>query len=138
MAAKKRDSIVVVIVNTNPDIVWMLRIQLQRLGYIVVTVHIEDIKSGATDVEDFLAAHDPKVVVYDVAPPYDDNWRFLDHLRLATGFKGRRFVLTTVNVARLSEVVGFDETVYEIAGQADDIETIVRAVKEATRARATR
>ena len=129
---------VVAVVNTNPDVIWLLRLGLQKAGFVVVVAHIEDIKQGAIAVESFLREHDPKVIVYDVAPPYEENWRFLDHLRLSTGFKGRRFVLTSVNVRRLHEVVGFDEAVHEIAGEASDIDTVVRAVKEASRARPTR
>ena len=129
---------VVAVVNTNPDVVWMLRLALQKAGFIVVTAHIEEIKDGTIDIESFLKEHDPKVIVYDVVPPYDQNWRFLDHLRLATGFKGRQFVLTTVNEDRLDEVVGIEESVYEIAGEAKDIDAIVRAVKEASRSRPTR
>jgi hypothetical protein len=78
-------------------------------------LHIEDIKMGAADVDSFLRQHDPKVIVYDVAPPYEMNWRFLDHLRAATGFEGRQFVLTSVNVRRVREIVWTDETVYEAA-----------------------
>ena len=129
---------VVAVVNTNPDVVWMLRLALQQAGFIVVTAHIEEIKDGTIDVESFLKEHDPKVIVYDVGPPYDQNWRFLDHLRLATAFKGRQFVLTTVNEDRLDEVVGIEESVYEIVGEAKDIDAIVRAVKEASRSRPTR
>lgn len=129
---------VVAIVNTNPDLVLRLRIAIEQAGFIVVVLHIEDIKAGATEVNPFLNEHDPRVVVYDVAPPYEQNWRFLDHLRTATAFKGRRFVLTTVNRRLLQRVVGNDETVYEIAGESADIDEIVRAVKEASRARSTR
>jgi hypothetical protein len=135
---KKTGPAVVAIVNTNPDIVWLLRLALQKAGFIVVVAHIEDIKQGSIDVESFLREHDPRVVVYDVAPPYEENWRFLDHLRLATGFTGRRFVLTTVNSRRLEEAVGPDESVHEIAGEAGDIDAVLQAVKEASRARATR
>jgi hypothetical protein len=104
----------------------------------VLIIHIEDIKIGATDIETMLRQHDPRVVVYDVAPPYEQNWRFLDHLRTTTGFKGRQFVLTSVNLERLHDVVAGDESVYEVAGEAKDIEQIVRAVKEASRARPVR
>jgi CheY-like chemotaxis protein len=129
---------VVMIVNTNPAIVWMLRRELEKIGFVVVTAHIEEIRAGAVDLKDYVKEHDPRVIVYDVAPPYDDNWRFMDHLRLESSFKGRRFVLTTMNKKRLQEVVGFDETVYEIAGQVEDIDEIVRAVKEASRARSVK
>ena len=45
---------VVAVVNTNPDVVWMLRLALQKAGFIVVTAHIEEIKNGTIDVEGFL------------------------------------------------------------------------------------
>jgi CheY-like chemotaxis protein len=128
----------VAIVNTNPDLVRLLRVSLEQAGFIVLVIHIEEIKLGEADLEAFLTQHNPKVIVYDVAPPYDQNWRFLDHLRASTSFKGRRFVLTTVNLARVQEIVGPDETVHEVVGRSDDLEEVVRAVKEASRARETR
>lgn len=129
---------VVAIVNTNPDLVRLLRMALERAGFIVFEIFIEDIKLGAANVDAFLSQHNPKVIVYDLAPPYDVNWRFLDHLRTATDFKGRRFVLTSVNVRNAEEVVKGDESVYEIVGEDTDIAEVVRAVKEAARARPTR
>src|SRR5687768_14420006 len=132
------DPVVVAVVNTNPDLVRILRGALERVGFIVTIIHIEDIKLAAVDVEAFLRDNNPRVIVYDVAPPYDQNWMFLQHLRTATGFKGRHFVLTTVNSARLHEIVGPEESVYEIVGGEADIGVVVRAVKEASRARPTR
>ena len=44
-------------------------------------------------------------------------------------------MLTTVNVNRVQQIVGTDETVYEVVGEPSDILEVVRAVKEATRAR---
>ena len=129
---------VVAVVNTNPDLVRILRMSLERAGFVVFAMHIEDIKVGSTDVDSFLTQHEPKVIVYDLAPPYEMNWRFLDHLRSTTGFKGRRFVLTSVNARHAEEVVGRDESVYEVVGGDEDIGQVVRAVKEAARARPTR
>ena len=59
-------------------------------------------------------------------------------LRTATGFKGQQLVLMSVNVRHAEEVVGDDESVYEIVGEEHDISEVVRAVKEASRARPTR
>jgi CheY-like chemotaxis protein len=129
---------VVAVINTNPDLVRLLRVAIEQAGFIVVITHIEDIKVGAADIDAFLRQHDPKVIVYDLAPPYDQNWSFLHHLRATTELGTRRFVLTTVNARLLQQVVGSDEFVYEIAGQRDDIDAVVRAVKEASRARSTR
>jgi CheY-like chemotaxis protein len=136
--AISRDTTVVAIVNTNPDLVRILRVSLEQVGFVVLVIHIEDIKLGSTDVDMLLDQHDPKVIVYDVAPPYDQNWRFLDHLRTHTDFRGRQFVLTSVNTKRLRDIVKNDESVYEVAGQPTDIEEVIRAVREASRARPTR
>lgn len=130
--------IVVAVVNTNPDVVRLLRMNLEAAGFVVFVVHIEDIQTGNTVIEDVLEQHDPRVIVYDVAPPFEMNWRFLDHLRMSTAFKGRHFVLTTVNVSAVQRIVGPEETVYEVIGEPSDILEVVRAVKEATRARSTK
>lgn len=129
---------VVAVVNTNPDLIRIMRITLEKAGFVVFEFHIEDIKLGAADVDSLLKQHDPKVIVYDLAPPYDMNWRFLDHLRTATGFKGRQFVLTSVNVRHAEEVIKGDESVYEVLGEEEDMAQLVRAVKEASRSRPTR
>lgn len=128
----------VAIVNTNPDLVRILRFALERAGFVVFEYHVEDIREGTSDIESLVKEHDPKVIVYDVAPPYDSMWNFMQHLRKNTDFGSRKFVLTSVNVNRLREVVGADETVYEVLGREDDIGEVVRAVKEASRARPTR
>ena len=130
--------VVVAIVNTNPDLVRIMRMSLERAGFVVFEIHIEDIKLGSANVDSFLRQHDPKVVVYDLAPPYDMNWRFLDHLRNATGFAGRQFVLTSMNARHAERAVKGDESVYEILGEEKDMAEVVRAVKEASRSRPTR
>jgi response regulator RpfG family c-di-GMP phosphodiesterase len=128
----------VAVFNASDDVVEMLRMVLEHAGYAVVTGHIDEIKRGKIDLQTFVAQHDPKVIVYDVAPPYERNWIFLEHLRGQDPLKGRQFVLTTTNLARVREAVGTAENIYEIVGKPFDLDAIVRAVKEASRARATR
>ena len=116
----------------------MLKLNIEATGFVVVTVHISEIREAHFDVETWLKVHDPKVVIYDVAAPYDRSWRFLDHIRTSPAFAGRHFVLTSPNAGRVYDVVKTEETVYEVVGQAEDIRVIVQAVKEASRARPTR
>lgn len=130
--------IVVAVINTNPDLVRLLRMSLEKAGFVVFEIYIEDIKLGSADVDSLLKQHDPKVIVYDLAPPYDMNWRFLEHLRTGTRLKGRQFVLTSVNARNAEAAVGNDESVYEVVGEEKDIAEVVRAVREASRARSTR
>jgi hypothetical protein len=132
------NQITVAVVNTNPDLVRRLRVTLEAAGFVVFIIHIEQIKDATANLESFLDQHDPKVIVYDVAPPYDLNWRTLEHFRNSTSFKGRRFVLTTLNLAALERITGTDETVHEIVGEPEDMGAVMRAVKDASRARETR
>jgi len=127
---------VVAIVNTNPDLVELLKARIEAAGFIVLILHVADIRTGL-DIETTLKEHDPRVIVYDVVPPYDRSWRFLEHLRSGTSFAGRQFVITSPNVAQLRKLVSMDETIYEIVG-GTDIDGIVQAVREASRARPTR
>jgi CheY-like chemotaxis protein len=136
MGTNVSDPPVVAVVNTNPDLVELLKVRLEVAGFVVLIIHIAEIRAGL-DVERVLAQHDPKVIVYDVVMPYKRNWRFLEHMR-ATSFKNRRFVLTTPNEAGIKQLVGRDEKVYEIIDDSSDIDAIVQAVREAARARPTR
>jgi DNA-binding NarL/FixJ family response regulator len=129
-------SSVVAVINTNPDLVELLKARIEAAGFVVLVMHIEDIRSGL-DLAAVLEQHDPKVIVYDVVAPFERNWRFLEHLR-TTAFEGRRFVLTSPNEAGLRRIVGKDESVYEILDAEEDVDAIVQAVREAARARPTR
>ena len=127
---------VVAVVNTNPDVVEMLKARIEAAGFVVLAIHVAEIRAGL-DVGAVLAQHDPKVIVYDVVAPYERNWRFLQHLR-ETVFNERQFVLTSPNERALRQLVGRDEQVYEILDDGADIDAIVQAVREASRARPTR
>ena len=126
---------VVAVVNTNPDLVELLKARIEAAGFVVLVIHIAEIRAGL-DIKSVLAQHDPKVIVYDVVPPYERTWRFLQHMR-ETIFHGRRFVLTSPNERALAQLVGRDEKIYEILNDGADIDAIVQAVREAARARPT-
>lgn len=127
---------VVAVINTNPDLVELLKVRIEAAGFVVLVMHIAEIRAGL-DLGAVVAQHDPKVIVYDVVAPFERNWRFLEHLR-ATSFKACRFVLTSPNAAALQRLVGKDEAVYEILEDGADVEAIVQAVREAAKARPTR
>jgi DNA-binding NarL/FixJ family response regulator len=127
---------VVAVINTNPDLVELLKARIEAAGYVVLVIHIADIRAGL-DIGAVLAQHDPKVVVYDVVSPFERNWRFLQHLRETT-MQDRQFVLTSPNERALSKLVGKDERVYEILNDGADVDAIVQAVREAARSRPTR
>jgi DNA-binding response OmpR family regulator len=126
---------VVAIFNSNDDVVEMLRYALEGAGMVVVSGHVDAIRRGQQRLSDFVQEHDPSVILYDLVPPYDRSWHFLEHLRDAPSMKGRRFVITSTNAQRVTEIVGGAEHVLEIVGKPFDIDAIVRGVQAAARGR---
>jgi DNA-binding response OmpR family regulator len=130
--------VVAAVINTSPDVVDMLRIVFEQAGIVVVTAFTFQIRDGAVDIETFMKQHNPGVVVYDIAPPYEQNWRLFEHMLTMEPMKGRQVVITTANAAQLEKIIGGGQQVYEVVGKPYDLDQIVRAVKEAGRARPTR
>ena len=127
---------VVALFNTNPDLLDIVRLGLERAGFICVIGHIHDIRTGALDLVPFIEQHRPKVIVYDLVMPYDRNWAFMKHLQGHDVMKDRHFVVTTPNLRAAQAVVGRQE-VHEIVGD-NDVNEIITAVRDAVKARPTR
>lgn len=130
---------VVAVINTSPDVLEIMRLTLQHAGIVVVTAMTFDLRDGHLDVEAFMRQHRPRVVIYDVAPPYDLNWQLFLHTRALPAMKGAQFIVTSTNPARVHDLPGaHDENVYEIVGKPFDLDQIVQAVREALHARPVR
>ena len=128
---------VVAVINTSPDTVGLLADLLERAGFLVVNTYTHHIRDGSVDLEAFLRTHRPRVILYDIAPPYERNWQLLQHLRQTT-LAGYQFVLTTTNPARVEPFVKGDEQVYEVVDKDGSLDEILRATREAARARSVR
>jgi DNA-binding NarL/FixJ family response regulator len=127
---------VVAVFNGNEDVVEMLRVALEQAGMVVVSGHIDAVRRGEQRLSDFVQEHDPAAILYDLVPPYDRSWRFLEHMRDTPSMRGRRFVITSTNEQRAKDIIGTAEHVYEVVGKPYDIDAIVRAVEAAARGEA--
>ena len=67
---------VVAVINSNDDVVEMLRLSFEQAGFVVVSAHVDAIKRGQTNLIDFVKVHRLTVIVFDLVPPYDWNYRF--------------------------------------------------------------
>lgn len=122
----------VAVINSNEDTVEMIRACLQQNGFTSVTTgHVTDIKNGRMDFLKFLEEHDPKVIVYDISIPYEENWRFLQLLLSSDAMTSRKVVVTTTNKRVLDRLLGTETGALEIVGKPYDLQVIVEAVQRA-------
>ena len=121
----------VAIINTSPDTVDMLRIVFERAGMLVITGLTYDVREGRMNLEAFLRQHKPDVMVYDIAPPYDRNWAFFEHLRETGVIKDVPVVLTSTNVRSVQALVGEVPEIHEIIGKPYDLNELLQAVRQA-------
>lgn len=122
------------VLNSNQDVLRLIRSALEDEGYTVSTEHIVSFKNGDTNLAQFLLNHQPAVVIYDLAPPYKENWNFLQLLCDIPQVAAVPMVLTTVNKAALESVVG-KTTAFEILGTRDNLGPLIEEVNRLVRTR---
>ena len=86
--------------------------------------HFADLKKRIVDFGKYVAKHNPEVEVFDISPPYDENWKFYKTIRDSDAMRGRGLVLTTTNKNRLDEVLGTDSHALEVVGKPEDMKKI--------------
>src|SRR5436190_20888772 len=129
---------VVAVINSTEDVVDMLRISLEHAGLTAVSALTPEIRQGHVDVERFITQHDPRVIIYDIAPPYDANWNLFQHMAAMQVMYGRQFIITSTNARQVEGFAGPQQHVYEIVGKPFDLDQIVQATREALKIRPSR
>src|ERR1700680_359083 len=125
---------IVALFNASDDTVDMVQKLLTGAGdaQSLIWCHFADLKKGIVDFGKYMERHNPEVVIFDISPPYDENWKFFKTMRDAKAMKGRGMILTTTNKNRLDEVLGEDSHALEVVGRAKDLQQIDAAIKAET------
>ena len=123
---------VVALFNASDDTVDMVQHMLDVSGLnCLVSCRFADLRKGVVDFPEFLEQHDPQAVIFDISPPYEQNWAFFTALRRSGAMRGRGLVLTTTNKDRLDEIAGCDSLAMEIVGKPYDLHKIMTAITRA-------
>ena len=125
---------VVALFNASDDTIDMVQKLLTGSGraQVLIWCHFADLKKGIIDFGKYMEKHNPEVVIFDLSPPYDENWRFFKTMRDSKTMLGRGSVLTTTNKNRLDEVLGEDSHALEVVGRPKDLHEIDTAIKAET------
>jgi DNA-binding response OmpR family regulator len=125
---------IVALFNASDDTIDMIQKLLTDSGanQTLIWCHFADLKKGIVDFQKYMERHNPEVVIFDLSPPYDENWKFFKTMRDAAVMRGRGTVLTTTNKARLDEVLGEDSHALEVVGRNKDLEEIDAAITAET------
>ncbi len=120
---------VVAVINSTMDIVDILELCLQNEGYNTVGGLIPEFKRGQRNMLSFMEEHNPDLIIWDIAPPYEQNVVFLEMVQNLKVMEGMKWVYTTTNKAALKQ---FSEKfkAMEIIGKPMDLEIIIDAVKK--------
>jgi CheY-like chemotaxis protein len=123
--------VTVAVFNASDDTVEMLESLLQAHGFETVNARVSQIKRGLVDLVAFMEEHQPKAVIWDISPPYAENWAFFQSLRSSHALDGRCVVVTTTHLKHLSDVAG-DSGAIEIVGKPYDLDRVLRAIQQCT------
>jgi DNA-binding NtrC family response regulator len=119
------------VINTSTEIRDLLTAVFEDEGFRVISTFTPDLKRGDPTIEDFLRQHRPVAVIYDIALPYEENWRFFRSIEESDAGQQTRFVLTCINKRALERLVGATPAL-ELLGKPYDLDQIVAAVRRAS------
>jgi len=111
----------VLIFDNSPDILELLTTDLKGRGCIVTTGSVSAIRHGEIDGAQLIESTAPDVVVFDIALPYEANWRVATELQADPRVRVP-FVLTTTNATAVRRLIGRD--LIELVGKPYDLDTL--------------
>jgi DNA-binding response OmpR family regulator len=124
---------VVAVVSATPDALTILRMTLEHAGFAVISALTGEVRDGIVDLDAIFRQHRPGVVLYEVAPPYEAEWRALERHRATKAAARCAFVITSTSQAHVSRLAAGDPQIVAVLGTPYELDDIVQAVRGAMR-----
>lgn len=119
----------IAVVNGSDEIMESIAEVLGAEGYNVSKLHASDIRAGTIDFISWLQKHDPKILIYDIHPPYEKSLNFLKMIQDLGAIQNRCLILTTTNLQAL-HTVNHGIKAYEVLGKPFDLDELITIVKD--------
>lgn len=126
------NKIKVAVMNTSKEITEMLTEILNDADYATTAVFTYKFKNQEEEFDRYVKENNPDVILYDIAPPYRENYFLFKRLYKRITVSQIPFVLTTTNKEALESFVGPTNT-FELIGKPYDLQEILDAVEKAFR-----
>lgn len=125
----------VYLINTNWDTLELLQIAMEQNGFATAACLSAKLKTGEVSFEAECKRRAPSAVIYDIGPPYEREWRFMQELTQTRSCAGIPFIVTTTNEPRLRRYIGPTEPVLELFNKPYELDRLVDAVRHAVERR---
>jgi DNA-binding response OmpR family regulator len=118
------------ILNSTEDVIEILQELMAGEGYAARAAYIPDFKRGRDDLAAWLGDLAPTAILYDIPPPYEENWAFYRQMRALPEARLHHFIVTTTNKSVLDKLAGPSDAI-EFVGRPFDLSEIAARVKAA-------
>ncbi|HXD15913.1 MAG TPA: hypothetical protein VN654_02785 [Vicinamibacterales bacterium] len=108
------------LVNSSVDTIELLTDWFTALGAVVHHLRGLDLCANIGEARQLVQTINPDVVLFDLAVPYDRNWKCFEYLRRNAVFAAVPIITTTVNRRALEEISG-PKDAFEIMGSPHDL-----------------
>lgn len=119
----------ILVLNTSVELTALLVEILQDEGYDASYAYIAELKKGILKLTDLLKTTNPDLIIYDIAIPYEENWKFFNEMAHSPILKDTKILLTTTNKEVLDSLVGPTSTL-EIIGKPFDLAVLLKTIKK--------
>jgi CheY-like chemotaxis protein len=114
------EGVTLLLLNGHADTIQLLADWFGALGATVHHGHTLDLCTDTETGRRMIETVRPKVILFDLAVPYERNWQCLQRLQAMGMFGAIPVVLTTVNARALERLVGPTEA-FEVIGTPHDL-----------------